>query len=134
MPIVAQHIRIGQVWKKVGTEETFLVTKLYNEALSTIAVLRPTGAATESMVRVRVERRGEGQILPGLLHGPGKRRATSRGGIALDRAHGQLDHVLHLHHFLHQKRLGIFHPSQVPVVPRDQIDLMVQPVQGDIHF
>jgi hypothetical protein len=65
MPIVAQHIRIGQVWKKIGSEETFLVTKIYNEALSTIAVLRPTGAATESMVRVRVERRGEGQTLPG---------------------------------------------------------------------
>lgn len=65
MPLVEQRIRIGQVWKKTGTEETFLVTKLYNEALSTIAVLRPTGAATESMIRVRVERRGDGQSLPG---------------------------------------------------------------------
>jgi hypothetical protein len=65
MPMVDQHIRIGQVWKKNGTEETFLVTKLYNEALSTIAVLRPTGAATESMIRVRVERRGDTQALPG---------------------------------------------------------------------
>ena len=60
-----QHIRIGQVWKKIGTGEMYLVTKLYNEALSTIAVLRPTGAATESLVRVRVERRGDGQTLPG---------------------------------------------------------------------
>ena len=60
-----QRIQIGQVWKKVGTEETFLVTKLYNEALTTIAVLRPTGAATESMIRVRVERRGDSQGLPG---------------------------------------------------------------------
>jgi hypothetical protein len=65
MPIVDQQIRIGQVWKKIGTEETFLVTKIYNEALSSIAVLRPTGAATESMVRVRVERRGDGNTLPG---------------------------------------------------------------------
>ena len=65
MPIVDQRIRIGQVWKKVGTTETFLVTKIYNEALTTIAVLRPTGAATQSMVRVRVERRGDGHILPG---------------------------------------------------------------------
>ena len=65
MPVAEQRIRIGQVWKKVGTEETFLVTKLYNEALSTIAVLRPTGAATESMIRVRVERRGDAQTLPG---------------------------------------------------------------------
>jgi hypothetical protein len=63
--MVEQRIRIGQVWKKLGTEETFLVTKLYNEALSTIAVLRPTGAATESMLRVRVERRADGQTLPG---------------------------------------------------------------------
>ena len=65
MPTMDQQIRIGQVWKKVGTEETFLVTKLYNEALCTIAVLRPTGAATESMVRVRVERRGATNTLPG---------------------------------------------------------------------
>jgi hypothetical protein len=63
--MAAQKIQIGQVWKKVGTEETFLVTKLYNEALTTIAILRPTGAATESMIRVRVERRGDVQALPG---------------------------------------------------------------------
>jgi hypothetical protein len=65
MPTAAQNIRIGQVWKKVGTEETFLVTKIYNEALSTIAVLRPTGSATQTMIRVRVERRGGNQTLPG---------------------------------------------------------------------
>jgi hypothetical protein len=65
MPMVEQNIRIGQVWKKIGSAETFLVTKLYNEALSTIAVLRPTGAATESMIRVRIERRGGAQTLPG---------------------------------------------------------------------
>jgi hypothetical protein len=63
--MAAQRIQIGQVWKKVGTEETFLVTKLYNEALTTIAVLRPTGAATESMIRVRVERQGDTHGLPG---------------------------------------------------------------------
>jgi hypothetical protein len=66
--MATQKIRIGQVWKRIGTEETFLVTKLYTEALSTIAVLRPTGAATQTtqtMIRVRVERRGESQGLPG---------------------------------------------------------------------
>jgi hypothetical protein len=65
MEMTSQRIQIGQVWKKVGTGETFLVTKLYNEALTTIAVLRPTGAATESMIRVRVERRGDIHGLPG---------------------------------------------------------------------
>ena len=63
--MAANQIRIGQVWKRVGTGETFLVTKVYNEALSTIAVLRPTSKATESMIRVRVERRDGGQTLPG---------------------------------------------------------------------
>jgi hypothetical protein len=65
MQTAAQRIQIGQVWKKVGTEETFLVTKRYNEALTTIAVLRPTGAATESMIRVRVERHGDLEGMPG---------------------------------------------------------------------
>lgn len=66
--MAAQSIRIGQVWKRVGTGETFLVTRLYTEALATIAVLRPTGAATQTtqtMIRVRVERHGESQGLPG---------------------------------------------------------------------
>ena len=63
--MAARRIQIGQVWKKVGTEDTFLVTKLYNEALATIAVLRPTGAATESMIRVRVDLRGGNQALQG---------------------------------------------------------------------
>lgn len=63
--MAAQLIRIGQVWRRVGTDETFLVTKLYNEALSTIAVLRPTSKATDAMVRVRVERHGDSQTLPG---------------------------------------------------------------------
>ncbi len=68
---LGQRIQIGQVWKKIGTEETFLVTKLYNEALTTIAVLRPTGAATESMIRVRIERRGDRQSLPGFAMAQG---------------------------------------------------------------
>ena len=60
-----KSIQLGQVWRDDRTGKDFLVTKLYNEALTTIAVLRPTGAATESMIRIRVERRGEIQGLPG---------------------------------------------------------------------
>jgi hypothetical protein len=68
------RIQIGQVWKKVGTEETFLVTKLYNEALTTIAVLRPTTAATASLIRVRVERQGDSQGLPGYAMAQGSEK------------------------------------------------------------
>lgn len=63
--MAGRRIQVGQMWKKDATAETFLVTKLYTEALATIAVLRKTGAETEAALRVRVERVGEGQTLPG---------------------------------------------------------------------
>jgi hypothetical protein len=60
-----QRVQIGQLWKKEGTDDTYLVTRLYSEALSTIAVLRRSGAEKESLLRVRVERSAKGQTLPG---------------------------------------------------------------------
>ena len=33
-------IQIGQLWKKDGTGDTYLVTSVYTEALSTMVVLR----------------------------------------------------------------------------------------------
>jgi hypothetical protein len=68
----AQRIQVGQLWKKDGTDETYLVTRLYSEALSTIAVLRRSGAEKDTLVRVRVERTPQGQRLPGF--------AISQGG------------------------------------------------------
>ncbi len=61
----ANQIQIGQVWQKLDSRENFLVTRLYTEALSTFAVLRPTGAETASMLRVKIEHAGSGQTLPG---------------------------------------------------------------------
>jgi hypothetical protein len=58
-------IQIGQLWKKDGTGETFLVTRVYAEALSTMATLRKSGSETEALVRVRVERTADGQTLAG---------------------------------------------------------------------
>jgi hypothetical protein len=63
--MTVRKIQIGQVWKKVDSDETFLVTRLYTEALTTIAVLRPTGNETASMLRIKIERNGDGQNLPG---------------------------------------------------------------------
>ena len=58
-------IQVGQVWRKVGSGETFLVTRLYTQALATIAVLRPTGNEMAAMLRVKIERTPEGQTIPG---------------------------------------------------------------------
>lgn len=58
-------IQIGQLWKQEGTLDTYLVTRIYSEALSTMAILRKSGAENEALVRVRVERTADGQTLPG---------------------------------------------------------------------
>ncbi|PYU36088.1 MAG: hypothetical protein DMG31_02065 [Acidobacteria bacterium] len=58
-------VQVGQVWKKAGSEESFLVTRLYSEALATFAVLRPAGKETAALLRVKVIRKGAAQALPG---------------------------------------------------------------------
>ena len=63
----ARKIQIGQLWKKVDTGDIFLVTRVYSEALSTIVVLRKSGAEEENVTRVKVERTSKGQNLPGFV-------------------------------------------------------------------
>ncbi len=63
----AKKIQVGQVWKREGTTDTFLVTKVYAEALATFAVLRKIGAETEAPIRLKVERSANGQNLPGYV-------------------------------------------------------------------
>ena len=63
MPV--SKIQIGQLWKKDGTADTYLVTRVYSEALTTMAVLRKSGAENEPLIRVKVGRTPDGQTLPG---------------------------------------------------------------------
>ena len=63
MPV--SKIQIGQLWKKNDTSDTYLVTRVYSEALSTMAVLRKSGAENEALIRVKVGRTTDGQTLPG---------------------------------------------------------------------
>ena len=56
---------MGQLWKKLDSNEQYLVTRLYEQALATIAVLRSTGSENQSTVKVKVERTNAGQSLPG---------------------------------------------------------------------
>ena len=58
-------VQVGQVWKRSGSEESFLVTRLYSEALATFAVLRPAGRETAAVLRIKIERKGSGQAIPG---------------------------------------------------------------------
>ena len=54
MPV--SKIQVGQVWKKSDTGESFLVAKVYSEALATFAMLRKTGAEEEARLRVKIQR------------------------------------------------------------------------------
>ena len=58
-------IQIGQLWKKDGTGDTYLVTRVYTEALSTVVVLRKSGSEAEALIRVRAERVAGGHTIPG---------------------------------------------------------------------
>lgn len=60
-----KKIQIGQLWKKEDGGETYLVTRVYTEALSTIVVLRKSGAEDENQIRIKIERTAAGQNIPG---------------------------------------------------------------------
>jgi hypothetical protein len=66
MPV--KKVQVGQVWKKDGTGDSFLVTKIYNEALTSFAVLRKTGSETDPPVRVKVVHTGGSADLPGYTY------------------------------------------------------------------
>lgn len=63
MPI--KKIQVGQVWKKEDSGDSYLVTKIYNEALATFAVLRKAGSETDAPLRVKVGHKGASPNLPG---------------------------------------------------------------------
>lgn len=64
----ARKIQVGQVWKKDATGESYLITKVYNEALATYAMLRKAGAESERAEKVKVDRRGAVNLLPGFSY------------------------------------------------------------------
>ena len=69
--MAVERIQVGQLWSKNGTQDTYLVTKVYSEALSTFAVLRKAGAENEAPLRVRVQRSGTRQTLAGFSYTQG---------------------------------------------------------------
>lgn len=58
-------ILMGQIWQNNTSGENYLVTKIYQEVLSTYAVLRKVGEESEGTVRVKVQKTPDGVSLPG---------------------------------------------------------------------
>jgi hypothetical protein len=60
-----KKIQVGQVWKQNGSEDSFLITKIYSEALASFAVLRKTGSETDPPLRIKISKAGATSDLPG---------------------------------------------------------------------
>ena len=61
-------VQVGQVWKKDDSGDTFLITKIYSEALHTFAVLRKTGSEEEPPIRIKISKSGASANLPGFTY------------------------------------------------------------------
>ncbi len=66
--VPVKKIQVGQVWKQDGTGDSFLVTKIYNEALTSFAVLRKTGSESEPPMRIKIAQTGGAANLPGFSY------------------------------------------------------------------
>jgi hypothetical protein len=66
--VPVKKVQVGQVWKKDDSSDSFLITKIYNEALTTFAVLRKTGSETDPPIRIKVARTGDHASLPGFTY------------------------------------------------------------------
>jgi len=68
MPV--KTIQLGQVWRNDQDGSNYLVTKLYSEVFSQVAVLRhaDANAANSDIIRVKVQKTAEGATLPGYTY------------------------------------------------------------------
>jgi hypothetical protein len=60
-----RKIQVGQVWKNNESGETYLITRIFAEALATFAMLRSTKDDKAKPLRVKVSRAAGGMALPG---------------------------------------------------------------------
>jgi hypothetical protein len=67
--MAVKAIQLGQVWREEASGQSFLVTKVYNEVFSQLAILRPADASapTAETRRVKVAKTAQGLMLPGYV-------------------------------------------------------------------
>ena len=65
--MAVNSIQLGQVWRSEADGQDYLVTKVYNEVFSQIAVLRlaETNAPDVATIRVKAVKSADGFTLPG---------------------------------------------------------------------
>ncbi len=65
--MAVKSIKLGQVWRQDGSNQDYLVTKVYTEVFTQYAILRPAEVNAPNVpgVKVKVSRSGDGVALPG---------------------------------------------------------------------
>lgn len=66
--MAVRRILMGQVWRSNVSGEDFLVTRVYDEAFSTFAMLRNVGSETSETRRVKVQKSSDGVALEGYTY------------------------------------------------------------------
>lgn len=58
-------VQPGQVWLLEGTQENWLITKVYTEAFTSYAMLRRVGGGDDDVRRLKIVKSADGIALPG---------------------------------------------------------------------
>ena len=68
--MAVKSIQLGQVWRCDETGQNFLVTKVYSEVFSQYVILRvaDSSAGSGETIRLKVQKQGGGQTLPGYTY------------------------------------------------------------------
>jgi hypothetical protein len=65
--VAVASVQLGQIWRRIGTGDNWLVTKLYSEVFASYAVLRKVGGSDRDVRRVKIEKSAKGDALPGFV-------------------------------------------------------------------
>jgi hypothetical protein len=66
--VAANRIKVGEIWKQDASGDSYLITKVYTEALATYAVLRKAGSENDPPLKIKVNRQATAGALPGFTH------------------------------------------------------------------
>jgi hypothetical protein len=66
--VAPNRIKVGEIWKQDSSGDSYLITKVYSEALATYAVMRKAGSENDRPLKIKVDRAAASGALPGFTH------------------------------------------------------------------
>jgi hypothetical protein len=63
--MAVEKVQAGQIWLLEGTEESWLVTKVYSEVFTSYAIIRKADGGDSDVRRLKIVKSSDGVALPG---------------------------------------------------------------------